>query len=103
MKVGYSKSFDKAVRKLSGKILESVKEAINEVKRAERIEDITDCKKLTNYHFVYRIRIGSHRAFFTFHIHIEGDTLMFEYLVARGEAYNKEIQQKLRKKDKEIE
>jgi hypothetical protein len=49
---------------------------------------------------MYRIRIGDYRAFFVFHVQIIGDTVMFEYLVSRGEAYNKKIQQKLRRKDK---
>ena len=71
MKVEYSKAFVKAVRKLSG-------------------------KKLAGYDFVYRIRIGSYRAFFTFHVHIENDVVMFEYLLPRGEAYDKKNQEKLR-------
>ena len=70
MKVEYSKAFVKAVRKLSG-------------------------KKLAGYDFVYRIRIGSYRAFFTFHVHIENDVVMFEYLLPRGEAYDKKNQEKL--------
>ena len=49
---------------------------------------------------MYRIRIGDYRVFFVFHVQIIGDTVMFEYLVSRGEAYNKKIQQKLRRKDK---
>lgn len=46
MKVEYSKDFEKTVRKLSGKMLDSVREVIREVKNAECIEQITDCKKL---------------------------------------------------------
>ena len=49
MKVGYSKRFEKSVRKLSGKMLESVRRVIIEVKAAEQISDITDCKKLVGY------------------------------------------------------
>ena len=71
MKVEYSKAFVKAVRKLSG-------------------------KKLAGYDFVYRIRIGSYRAFFTLHVHIENDVVMFEYLLPRGETYDKKNQEKLR-------
>ena len=36
MKVAYSKSFEKAVRKLSGKMLDSVRHVILEVKQAEK-------------------------------------------------------------------
>lgn len=55
MKVEYSKEFIKSVRKLSGKILESVRNTIQEVIDAPSIEYITNCKKLTNYKSVYRI------------------------------------------------
>lgn len=100
MNVDFSKDFEKSVRKLSGKILLSVKEVIQEVIDAKDLDDITDCIRLTGYDYVYRIRIGDYRVFFVFHVQIIGDTVMFEYLVSRGEAYNKKIQQKLRRKDK---
>lgn len=96
MKVEYSKAFVKAVRKLSGKMLDSVRNAIQEVIEAQCIDEITDCKKLAGYDFVYRIRIGSYQAFFTLHVHIENDAVMFEYLLPRGEAYDKKNEEKLR-------
>ncbi len=99
MKVDYSKSFEKSVRKLSGKMLESVRRVIKEVKEANDIKDITDCKHLVGYKSVYRIRIGDYRAFFTFHIEIIDDVVFFEYLVCRGEAYGKKMEQSLRRID----
>lgn len=81
-------------------MLNSVKETIEDVKRAEKVEDISNCKKLTDYTSIYRIRIGSLRAFFKLYIVLKGNIVKFEYLVPRGEAYKKEIQQKLRIKDK---
>ena len=99
MKVEYSKDFEKTVRRLSGKMLDSVRKVVREVKNAERIEQITDCKKLVGYDFVYRIRIGSYRAFFIFHVEIEDDTVKFQYLVSRGEAYDKKNKDNLRKHD----
>lgn len=45
-------------------------------------------------------RIGDYRAFFIFHVKIVDDTVKFEYLVSRGEAYDKKVQSELRKKDK---
>lgn len=99
MKVDFSKDFNKSVRKLSGKILQSVIETIDEVKVAESIEQISNCKKIESLNSVYRIRIGDKRAFFVLHIQIEGDLVMFEYLLSRGEAYDKKNMQKLRKKD----
>ena len=99
MNVEYSKDFKKSVKKLSGKMLDSVRRVVVEVKSAESIKDITDCKKLICYRNVYRIRIGDYRAFFTFHIEIVNDTVFFRYLVPRGEAYSKKTQVELKRID----
>lgn len=99
MKVEYSKDFEKSVKKLSGKVLHSIINMIDEVKNASSTNDITDCKKIETLNNVYRIRIGSKRAFFVLHISIEGDTARFEYLFSRGEAYNKKNIEKLRNRD----
>ena len=64
MNVDFSKDFSKSVRKLSGKILQSVIAAIDEVKAAKSIEQIANCKKIESLNSVYRIRIGDKRAFF---------------------------------------
>ena len=100
MNVNYSKDFKKSVMKLSGKMLDSVRRVVAEVKSAESIKDITDCKKLVGYRNVYRIRIGDYRAFFTFHIEIINDTVIFRYLVSRGEAYAKKMDESLKRIDK---
>ena len=100
MNVEYSKDFEKSVKKLSGKMLDSIRKVITEVKNAENIKDITDCKKLVGYRNVYRIRIGDYRAFFTFHIEIINDTVIFRYLVSRGEAYAKKMDDSLKRIDK---
>lgn len=42
MKVDYSKEFEKSLKKLSGKMLDSIRRVIPEVKQAENIKDITD-------------------------------------------------------------
>ena len=100
MNIEYSKDFEKSVKKLSGKMLDSVRGVISEVKNAESIKDITDCKKLVGYRNVYRIRIGDYRAFFTFHVEIINDTVIFRYLVSRGEAYAKKMDESLKHIDK---
>ena len=100
MKIKYSKDFEKSVRKLSGKALNSVRNTILEVKNASCLDEITDCKKLVGYDNVYRIRVGSLRAFFIFHIQIIDDCVFFKYLVPRGEAYDKKYKEKLRDEDK---
>lgn len=99
MKIKFSKSFSKAVDKLSGKQLGSVLDVIKEVKSAEGIEDITDCTRLVGYHSVYRIRIGNYRVFFTFHIEIVDDVVYFRYLVSRGQAYTKKVEKELMRLD----
>ena len=102
MNVEYSKDFEKSVKKLSGKMLGSIRKVITEVKNTENIKEITDCKKLVGYRNVYRIRIriGDYRAFFTFHIEIVNDTVFFRYLVSRGEAYAKKMDESLKRIDK---
>ena len=52
MKVEFSSTFIKAARKLSGKMLESLKRTILEAKAAEDIKQITDCKKLVGYSII---------------------------------------------------
>lgn len=99
MRVEFSKEFEKAVRKLSGKMLESVREAVQEVMDAENIEELTDCKKLVDYDFIYCLRIGSYRAFFSFPVQIVDDCVMFLYLVPRGQAYDKKMEKNLQRND----
>ena len=101
MKVEYSKEFEKAVKKLSGKMLDSVRRVIKEVKQVDDIKEITDCKKLIGYRNIYRIRIGDYRAIFSFHIEIIDDVVKFKYLVSRGEAYEKKVKTELKRIDNE--
>lgn len=99
MRVEFSKDFEKAVRRLSGKMLDSVREAIQEVINADNIGELTDCKKLVDYDFIYRLRIGNYRAFFSFHVQIVDDCVMFLYLLPRGQAYDKKTEKNLQRKD----
>lgn len=99
MKVDFSKDFTKALDKLSGKIHHSIVEAINDVIDAQTIDEISNCRKIETLNSVYRLKIGSKRAFFVLHIQIDGDLAKFEYLVSRGEAYDKKNMERLRKRD----
>lgn len=99
MKVDFSKDFTKALDKFSGKIHHSIVEAINDVIDAPCLEDISNCRKIESLNNVYRIKIGSKRAFFVLHVQIDGDLVKFEYLVSRGEAYDKKNMERLRKRD----
>lgn len=106
MIVEYSKSFEKSVRKLSGKMLESVKAVILEVMAAEDLNDITDCRKIVGFDNVYRIRIGDLRALFLFTIIKSEESedsesiVVFEYLISRGQVYSKKINEQLKRLDK---
>ena len=73
-------------------MLDSVRQAVQEVINAGNIEELTDCKKLVDYEFIYRLRIGSYRAFFSYHVQIVDDCVMFLYLVPRGQAYDKKME-----------
>lgn len=99
MKVEYSKDFERTVRKLSGKRLDSVREAIREVKKARKLTDISDCIKMQNYDFIYRIHIGSYWAFFNFHVEIKDGVVRFLYLIPRGQAYDKGTKKNLGRND----
>ena len=99
MRVEFSKEFEKAARKVSGKMLESVRIAVQEVINAQSIEELTDCKKLVDYDYIYRLRIGSYRAFFSFHVQIMDGCVQFLYLVPRGQAYDKKMENNLKRKD----
>lgn len=102
MKYKLSKDFGKSLERLGGKELRAVLNMLDEVEQAATIDSITDCRKLTNYTNVYRIRIGGKRAFFTLHLEILEGLIFFRYLVSRGQAYNKAMEANLRRIDKEM-
>ena len=99
MNVKISKEFEKSAKKLSGKYKESLKNVILEIRAAQSVSDIVNCKELIGYNSVYRIRMGDYRMFFL--LEIAEQTVFLKYLVRRGEAYNKEYQKKLKHNDKE--
>jgi mRNA-degrading endonuclease RelE of RelBE toxin-antitoxin system len=97
MIVNYSKGFEKEVRKQSGKAKESVLQMIKEVKQANTLDDITNCKKIKTFKNIYRISIDDFRAFFVFHVRIEDGHVYFLSLLSRGHAYSKKNMQLLKK------
>jgi mRNA-degrading endonuclease RelE of RelBE toxin-antitoxin system len=94
MNVKFSKEFEKSARKISGKYKESLKNVILEIRAAQSVGEIGNCKKIIGYHSVYRIRLGDYRIFFF--LEIVGQTAFLKYLVNRGEAYSKEYQERLK-------
>lgn len=101
MNVEFSKAFVIASKRLSGKMLDSLRRTIVEVKAAKGIQDISDCKKLVGYRNIYGIRLGDYRALFTLEIEFSGGTIFFQYLAPRGEAYGKKMKTELKRIDKE--
>ena len=101
MKTRYTRSFATAAKHLSTKGLESLQRTLTEVKAANTINEITDCRKLVGYDNASRIRVGSPAPFFTILIEIVDDTVFFRYLVPRGQAYDKRMPTLLRAADNE--
>ena len=99
MKVKFSKDFAKALERVPEKIRKAVVSVINTVIDSSTISEVPNCKKIESFKSVYRIRIGDYRAFFVLHVQIVGNIVKFEYLVSRGEAYNKKNLSKLRNRD----
>ncbi len=100
MNVNYSKQFIKASKKLSGKYMESLRLLIIEVKKANDISELTNCKKLSGLANSYRIRLGDYRLVFI--LKIVNNIAMFELLLSRGEIYKKEHELNLRRKEKDF-
>jgi len=97
MNIRISKEFEKSVKKLSGKYRESVRNVILEIRAAQSVSNIGNCRKLIGYNSIYRIRLGDYRIFFLFEV--IGQTVFLKYLVNRGDAYSKEYQEKLKLTD----
>jgi len=97
MNIKISKEFEKSARKLSGKYKESLKDVILEIRAAQSVGDIGNCKKLIGYNSIYRIRLGDYRVFFL--LEIVELTVFLKYLTSRGESYSKEYQEKLKLND----
>jgi mRNA-degrading endonuclease RelE of RelBE toxin-antitoxin system len=97
MNIKISREFEKSAKKLSGKHKETLKNVILEIRAAQSVVDIGNCKKLIGYSSIYRIRMGDYRVFFL--LEIVEQTAFLKYLVSRGEAYSKEYQEKLKLND----
>ena len=95
MIVEYSKRFIKQAEQLDKKTRKALATVILKTKEAKSLADIPNCIKLSGYKKVYRIRISNHRAIFVQEIN---DTLFFEFVVSRGEVYNKRYKDLLKDK-----
>ncbi len=62
MEIKIDKSFQKDTRKIKDKsVLQKVANTIANVKRAEKLEDVRNLKKIQGTTSMYRIRIGDYR------------------------------------------
>ena len=62
MKISYSKAATKDVRKIKDKaLILKIEAVIEELKRAENLNDVRSVKKLSGHETAYRIRIGDYR------------------------------------------
>lgn len=95
MNVDYSKRFVKQAKKLDSPTKELLAEKLREVKQSKQVTDITNCIKMSGYKSVYRIRISDYRAIF---IHQEDNLLFFEYIVSRGQVYDKRNKEQIKGK-----
>ncbi len=62
MKIVYLKNFLNDIKKLKDKNLKTkIKDLILSIEKAERLEDISNAKKMKGFSIAYRIRIGNYR------------------------------------------
>lgn len=84
MKVEYLKSFLKDIQKLNNQSLkEQLFQAIENFKKAENLNDLTNIKKLKGHPEAFRMRISKYRLGFYF----DGETIQMARFVKRETIY----------------
>jgi len=84
VKSQFRASFAKDLRSVKSKdILSRIKEALEEIEKAESLQKITNIKKLKGGSNYYRIRVGEYRIGMI----IEGDEITFVRCLNRKEIY----------------
>lgn len=61
MKIEVRKSFVKDADKLPAQVQKKLSEIIETISKANQINNLSDCKKLSGYKTAYRIRLGQYR------------------------------------------
>ena len=85
MKILIDKTFDKDTRKItSKKLLNAIADCIENVREANKIGDIKNCKKLKGSKDAYRIRIGVYRIGLVY----EKKTMEFVRFLHRNKIYD---------------
>ncbi|MFH1076788.1 MAG: type II toxin-antitoxin system RelE/ParE family toxin [Pseudomonadota bacterium] len=84
MNVQFRASFSKDLRNIKNKnLLDRIKGVIENVENAQRLEDISNLKKLKGRNIYYRIRSGEYRI----GLIIENNTIVFVRCLNRKEIY----------------
>lgn len=84
MNVQFKASFAKDLRNIKNKdLLNRIREAIEQLEKAQTIQSITNIKKLRGGGNYYRLRVGEHRI----GLSLEGDTVTFVRCLDRKEIY----------------
>jgi len=85
MKVLIDKAFEKDVESINDKKLHNlIADCIEQIQKAEKLTEITNCKKLKGSKNAYRIRLGNYRIGFVF----ENQTIEFVRFLHRSKIYN---------------
>lgn len=87
MNVLFSRQFDKDARDLPSKIKIPLLSIIKEAIEATSLKEIRNCKKLSGYDNLYRIRMGVYRLTFLFLV--IDNTVFFQRVLPRGDVYKK--------------
>lgn len=84
MNVKYEASFEKDLRNIQNKnLLQKIKVAIDDVKKAADVRQIANLRKLRGYETFYRIKIGDYRI----GVEIIKDEIIFTRFLHRREVY----------------
>lgn len=84
MDVRFETSFEKDLKKVKDKkLLKRVREAIDEVKKAQDLGDVKSLSKLKGYKTFYRIRLGDYRI----GLDVAEDKVIFTRILHRKDIY----------------
>lgn len=84
MNYRYSPSFFRDVKKLHSELLVDLDEAIENIKSAKSLNEISDVKKLKGHKTAYRIKLGSYRLCF---FYADDKTLILARFLPRKDVY----------------
>jgi mRNA interferase RelE/StbE len=77
------RSFQKDALKLPASIQIQLRKVIDALSRAQKLSELSSCKKLTGFKNAYRIRMGEYRIGFIF----ENETIELVRVLGRKEIY----------------